>query len=188
VNTQERRDYDLARTKRRRGELITLLGGNCVVCGTTEKLDFDHIDPATKSFTIGNNIFKPWSELLAEVTKCQLLCRPHHIEKTIANRDIKTGGLNRIDKHGTEAYHDRMKCRCDVCVQAKLDARIRRGERKAGVSGKLYDGMGRYGAVEHGGGKTGKHSCKCDLCKAKKAEYAKERKRAKKIRAISSVV
>jgi len=62
--------------------LIEKMGGKCVECGCTETLEFDHIDPSTKSFNIAAGYSKPKEVLLAEVAKCQLLCNKCHIEKT----------------------------------------------------------------------------------------------------------
>jgi hypothetical protein len=62
--------------------LIEKLGGKCVECGCTETLQFDHIDPSTKSFNIATGYTKPKEVLLEEVAKCQLLCNKCHIEKT----------------------------------------------------------------------------------------------------------
>lgn len=77
-----------ARFEANKAKAKELLGGICAICGTTEALDFDHIDPATKLF----NISKGWrySEELfwAEVAKCQLLCRPHHLEKSSKIRSM----------------------------------------------------------------------------------------------------
>ena len=68
--------------KQRRQYLEKYLGGKCVRCGATEKLDFDHIIPADKSYTIGSNITCfSLEELILEADKCQLLCRPCHIQK-----------------------------------------------------------------------------------------------------------
>ena len=173
------------RYRTRRNKLINLLGSKCVECGTTETLEFDHVDAATKIFTISSNMFRPWAALLAEVMKCQLLCRPCHVDKTRVNGE-HAGGHNRIEEHGTEAFFKRTGCHCEACVAARHEARIRRGE----VSGdnaysNIYGGRGRYGTVGHGEGKTGKSGCKCKLCLARKAEYARNRKQA---RAVSSKV
>ena len=67
--------------------LIEKLGGKCVECGCTETLEFDHIDPSTKSFNIAAGYTKPKEVLLEEVAKCQLLCQKCHIKKT--KRDAK---------------------------------------------------------------------------------------------------
>lgn len=60
------------------------LGGKCVKCGTTENLQFDHVDPATKLFRITKwrKVKASVEEFWVEIAKCQLLCRPHHQEKT----------------------------------------------------------------------------------------------------------
>jgi hypothetical protein len=106
-------------TKRRLIALETL-GGKCVVCGTTENLEFDHIDRSTKLMSIASASSMSESFFWSEVTKCQLLCEKHHQEKT-----------------STEV------------------------------------------SVDHGGGVSGKKSCKCDLCSAKRAEYMREWRRKK---------
>ena len=75
--------------KERRQYLEEYLGGKCVRCGATERLDFDHIIPANKSYTIGSNITCfSLEELILEVDKCQLLCRPCHIQKSRENGDF----------------------------------------------------------------------------------------------------
>jgi len=62
--------------------LIEKLGGKCVECGCTETLEFDHIDPSTKSFNISAGYHKPKEVLEEELSKCQLLCNKCHIEKS----------------------------------------------------------------------------------------------------------
>ena len=72
----------------RREYLKEYLGGKCVMCGTTEGLEFDHIDPSKKSYTIGSSITCfSLEELILEVDKCQLLCRPCHVKKGKENGD-----------------------------------------------------------------------------------------------------
>jgi len=63
------------------------LGGKCVGCGTTENLQFDHIDRTQKCFSISENRDKAFATLLEEVNKCQLLCKECHRVKTMANHD-----------------------------------------------------------------------------------------------------
>lgn len=66
----------------RRNTAINLLGGKCVECGSLDDLEFDHIDPTTKTATIARA--SSWSEerFWKEISKCQLLCKHHHKEKT----------------------------------------------------------------------------------------------------------
>jgi hypothetical protein len=72
----------------RRIELILMLGGHCVECGEGEPLflEFDHINPEDKLFSIGSGAGN-WERVLAEVKKCQLLCLLCHKVKTLSNRD-----------------------------------------------------------------------------------------------------
>lgn len=90
------------------------LGGKCVICGTTEKLEFDHIDRATKSFNITSHWRMAWEDLEKEVDKCQLLCYKHHKEKTIREREEAEHGLYR---YRSKKY----RCRCEICVAAKAE-------------------------------------------------------------------
>ena len=98
---------------RRKAKLIELLGGKCVKCGSNQELDIDHIDPATKQFTLsGNNLNKKWDIVWAEAKKCQLLCKKHHKIKTSVESKKR-----RPPKHGTEWMYKKYKCRCTLCVE-----------------------------------------------------------------------
>jgi len=64
------------------------LGGKCVWCGTNENLEFDHIDPAQKQFTI--SAFPCSLELWwKEVEKCRLLCKTCHKKHSDAEMAAK---------------------------------------------------------------------------------------------------
>lgn len=65
----------------RRTECFTILGGECVRCGATDSLEFDHVNPSTKSFDIGARLTTAWETLMPELMKCQLLCKPCHVAK-----------------------------------------------------------------------------------------------------------
>lgn len=104
--------YVLDRYHNRRQDAIAFLGYVCAVCGDSTDLEFDHIDPASKSFTIGSNTSINEEDFWLEIAKCQLLCKDCHKEKTRRQRGVK-----------------------------------------------------------HGGGKSGKRNCPCNLCRARKAEY-----------------
>lgn len=107
-------------------EAIAQLGGVCVVCGIADDLEFDHVDPSTKLFQIsGRGLDKPRALIAAELLKCQLLCRPHHLEKTRAEASLPRPG-RRTAQHGvgTQVY-DKYKCRCDLCRAAKARSRVR---------------------------------------------------------------
>jgi hypothetical protein len=83
----DRKAYMHAYNKRRREEHLRrafeLLGERkCAHCGSTENLEFDHIDPRTKKFAIGNQAGRSWRQVAVEVRKCQLLCYACHKVKS----------------------------------------------------------------------------------------------------------
>jgi len=62
---------------------VKMLGGRCVECGATERLEFDHIDPRSKRFEIADKLAQyAWPHIMVELAKCQLLCNTCHIAKS----------------------------------------------------------------------------------------------------------
>jgi hypothetical protein len=60
---------------------IDYLGGKCVDCsfkGHPVAFDFDHKDPAQKSFKISGKYIYRWEELRKELDKCALRCSNCH--------------------------------------------------------------------------------------------------------------
>jgi hypothetical protein len=59
-------------------------GGKCQVCGYDKcptALEFHHLNPEEKSFSIGGNAkFKRWKQIQEEIKKCDLLCANCHRE------------------------------------------------------------------------------------------------------------
>ncbi|WP_419538486.1 HNH endonuclease signature motif containing protein [Mycobacteroides franklinii] len=80
-------------------------------CGSTEDLEIDHIDPATKVSTINFSWGK--KKLASELAKCQTLCKSCHRLKT--NQDLKSWRIRKACP-STTAY--RAGCRCDGCREA----------------------------------------------------------------------
>ena len=89
----------------------SLLGGKCVICGELYNLEFDHIDPKSKTYTISRLLSSARSILIKELQKCQLLCKRCHRLKSI--RD--TGKIPASEQHGTLTSYTRGRCRCDEC-------------------------------------------------------------------------
>jgi 5-methylcytosine-specific restriction endonuclease McrA len=69
VKTKERE-----RRRLMRESALEELGGKCVICGTTENLEFNHIDPYTKEREVSTKCGLRHKEHL----KCELLCKKHH--------------------------------------------------------------------------------------------------------------
>lgn len=129
-NANEKRDLSKKRVhqlefmKRRRAEAMA--GAVCAHCGVAGKLELDHIDPSQKT----DHRIWSWSEprRLAELAKCQWLCTPCHLKKSIAER-----GQTEIT-HGRLSGYKR-GCRCGGCREANAESKRRqRKHRKESAS------------------------------------------------------
>ena len=78
---KKRRDYV---TKVMRRYKIMKGCRNCTYREDPTVLEFDHIDPTTKKHEIANLVRGPCSfkRIKKELKKCQVLCKPCHIQKT----------------------------------------------------------------------------------------------------------
>ena len=106
----------------RRQRCIEYLGGRCARCGSTDWLEFDHKDPATKSFTVSGNLNRRWEALVVELDKCQLLCHDCHRTKTVEEGQTGGGWNKKYDEcpHGTiSGYAPPWGCRCAECKEAR---------------------------------------------------------------------
>lgn len=125
-NSSNMAEYMRERREKRRSEARASLGGKCNRCDQTEDLQFDHIDPTTKVADISSAklLDGPKAVFDAEVAKCQLLCHPHHVEKTRENVD-HNGGHNRTHVNvvcGTGPAYN-AGCRCSSCTAWKSNYR-----------------------------------------------------------------
>ena len=82
------KEYMAKRWKARRKNAIISLGGKCVKCGSENELEFDHSDSTMKSFSISRASSMSEKAFSEELTKCQLLCKICHMEKTISSGDL----------------------------------------------------------------------------------------------------
>lgn len=80
-------NYSRIKQHRINKKILSVLykGGKCIKCGYSKSyqaLDFHHLKPEDKSFTISKNLNIRWSFLKNELDKCILLCanchREHH--------------------------------------------------------------------------------------------------------------
>jgi 5-methylcytosine-specific restriction endonuclease McrA len=106
------------RYHKRRKLMVEFFGGKCERCGSEKNLDFDHIDPSSKEYDIGKVMNYPNHVILAELAKCQLLCRSCHISKTIKEHGgAHNKGISNA-QHGSHTMYI-YGCRCDLCKEAK---------------------------------------------------------------------
>lgn len=123
MSYQDVKDY---RT-RRRVKAREYLGNHCVLCGSVDTLEFDHVIPETKELEIATAIARGWSwqRLVTELDKCQLLCEDCHTTKSVDARQVPHGG----------GEAGRRRCTCDPC-KAKKREYMRLYMRRARGSGE----------------------------------------------------
>lgn len=113
------RDRDRTRAFQRRQcaerRAESFAGLTCEGCGSSESLEWHHLDPAEKV------THKIWSftfeRRTAELAKCIPLCTPCH--KAVTARQRRAAAIAR-NPHGTRCRYD-LGCRCIPCSHAKRD-------------------------------------------------------------------
>mgnify|MGYP001588320722 FL=1 len=149
------------------------LGGKCILCGSGDSLEIDHIDWRTKLHTISSYTNRSWEIFLEELKKCQLLCSECHKDKT--RKDLceqKTG--ERVQPHGTQWKYVKYGCRCDECVLANKEYnRIKKM--------KLFPGRVKRKQRVCGTNAMYKFGCRCDECRKASAAYMRDYNLKKKL-------
>lgn len=111
----EKRAYQLAWINKRRQDWLDE-NGPCVLCGSSDRLQVDHIDPENKAL----NPARLWSLGLKnpirilELSKCQVLCYDCHKVKTKSQ-------LEQTDHLAQGATLYRNGCRCDGCTKNQVE-------------------------------------------------------------------
>lgn len=95
------REYMRQWIAKRRADWIAL-NGPCAECGSSDSLQVDHVDPATK---LSHRVWSWAAERReGELAKCQVLCEPCHVAKTREENVV----------HGTASRWD-AGCECALC-------------------------------------------------------------------------
>ena len=92
-------DSVVRRRARVRSMLIAEAGGACILCGFDthpSALQFHHVDPGQKSFTIRNGDTRSLERMRQETSKCVLLCANCHAQVEAGAADVPV----RSDGHG----------------------------------------------------------------------------------------
>ena len=126
--------------------LKQVLGGKCTSCGATTDLQFHHLN--NKLFTVTQNWSASLDKVLAEISKCKLLCGTCH------------RNLHRVP-HGTNSMYSYSRCRCSLCKSAhsKVMYEYSVAHRVQKHRQLRKDTHGTDVMYNHG-------KCRCDLCKA----------------------
>lgn len=116
---ERQREYQ--RTWQARRRAAWLEGQSCVRCGASEDLHVHHRDPEQK---VSHTVWS-WREdrRLAELAKCEVLCRSCHEEHHAAL----------LRRHGTRGRYKK-GCRCEPCRAAKARENARYRARRFGVA------------------------------------------------------
>lgn len=141
------------RIEERRGHYLS--GKTCVDCGSGERLQFDHRDPATKLFEVGGNWLRSISSIEAEIAKCDVRCFDCHMKR----HGFETTG------HGHPWTYYGKGCRCDECRTAVNAARPVGAKRTSKTAPVLCGTRRSY-----------QLGCTCDECRAANNAYARQRK------------
>lgn len=91
-NLEKRRAQQQAYEERLRQRIIDILGGACSRsdCESTDKLEIDHIEGDGKEDRAKANSRNGWLAILRrDCEGTQLLCWPHHLEKTLKERSSR---------------------------------------------------------------------------------------------------
>jgi hypothetical protein len=93
-NRQKQKEYQRVWMQRRRAKGVAEAGGECRDCGSAERLQFHHKDPAQK---ISHKIWS-WRDarMREELRKCELLCAGCHQLRTNYFRSLRKVGVVRV--------------------------------------------------------------------------------------------
>lgn len=104
---EEQREYQRQWVARRRAEWFA--DKCCIDCGSTDRLELDHVDPSQK---ISHSIWS-WSKSrrAIEIAKCVVRCFPCHRVKTV---------LNKENAHGESMYSSKLSVVQIVEIRERL--------------------------------------------------------------------
>jgi 5-methylcytosine-specific restriction endonuclease McrA len=90
-NQEKQREYQRIWIQQRRARGVAEAGGECLDCGSAERLQFHHKDPSQK---VSHKIWS-WRDgrMREEIAKCELLCVGCHQKRTNYFRSLRKVGV-----------------------------------------------------------------------------------------------
>jgi hypothetical protein len=79
--------YQATRLRAKKARAVEFLGGRCVDCGATDKLQFDHVSYEGDGRPISMLLHRRWETVERELAFCELRCASCHSHKT--NRSLR---------------------------------------------------------------------------------------------------
>jgi transposase-like protein len=104
-----RADSVIRRRARIRAEVIAEAGGCCAICGYSRNpaaLQFHHLDPAAKEFTLRNGDTRSLERMRAEAAKCVLLCANCHAEVESGSTHLPVPSSRGTSPSGVAQHYD----------------------------------------------------------------------------------
>lgn len=118
-----------------------MLGGKCKICESENNLEFDHIDPITKSFCMTKFLNVSKEKALEELNKCQLLCSECHKNKSSNNKDyIKNRAMGSRMKNSVLNEDLVTKIKLDRRAGMTLNQLVKKYNHKKGTLNKVISG------------------------------------------------
>ncbi|RWZ87220.1 MAG: HNH endonuclease [Hydrotalea sp. AMD] len=108
---------------RKKERLLEAFGNCCGICGYDKcksALEFHHLDPTQKEFTISttDSSGKGWKQIVSEIEKCVLLCANCHREVHSGVTQIPDG-ITRFDRKWVDYSEVDVQNSCPVCGESK---------------------------------------------------------------------
>lgn len=126
--------------------LLLAMGNKCVICGydkCVSALDFHHVDPKTKSFSLASarGSIKNWKTLVEEVKKCVILCANCHreVHADIAKIPERIPVFLNEYENYKEAEKEKMYDTCPICGNKKNKNLITCSQKCANIKNRKID-------------------------------------------------
>lgn len=164
----ENRNYKRVKNRRNRikEELVKYKGGKCEICGYDKcinALEFHHLDPNEKDFTIGQYSTLSFDKIKNEVDKCILVCsnchREIHYNEHLATRkkceqeekNVYTELIKNREKYGVVRIKDSYKYLNECGIIDDINNNVSRKDilEKYHINNRMFNKFLEYNGIEY---------------------------------------